>query len=486
MEKIFSCAKGGSSFFMNQMVQIFGGAKGNISILSIGLTLLFFLFPVRAEVLQPNAPESLNVWLDYACFQNLADTNQSYVEIYYSFNRKQLKFSPPEGGTYEAKLFLNLTITDTLGNQVENRVWNRRSKVTRWEETQIDYMILDEAEVILEPGDYILRLSVTDLGSEFKGEASLDLGVRAFGVKNLQLSDLELAFQIEPDTGNGRFTKGGRRILPNPSGVFTHSMGIVYFYGELYNLIALPVSNPDYLLNFAVLDSTGKMVKDFGTQTRKKPGNSAVVLSGVNVSTLPGGRYVLQVQAQDQETEKKVLVTKNFTVLSEEAGKQERLESFDEVERFKQDVAYIATTGELNMFEELTPEGKKRFIEEFWKKRDPTPNTPINEFKIEHIRRINYANFHFSRTEKANDGWRTDMGRIYILYGEPSEIERHSLSQEEKSWEQWNYNELQGGAYFIFVDEDGYGVYRLVHSNLRGEVKDSQWEERVRMESPYR
>jgi GWxTD domain-containing protein len=485
MEKIFSDAKGGVSVGMNQMVYVFGGVKGSISILSLALTFLFFLFPVRAEVLQPNTPESLNVWLDYACFQNLPDTNQSYVEIYYSFNRKQLKFNQ-EGGAYEAKLFLNLTITDKLGNQVENRVWNRRSKVTRWEETQIDYMILDEAEVILEPGDYILKLSVTDLGSDLKGEATMNLRVRGFEVKNLQLSDLELAFRIEPDTSTSRFTKGGRKILPNPSGVFTHPMGIVYFYGELYNLIALPTANQDYLLSFTVSDSTGKMVKDFGSQAREKPGNSAVVLSGINISTLPGGRYVLKVEAQDKETGQKAFVTKNFTILSLEAGKQESQESSDEVERFKQDVAYIATSEELNMFDQLTLEGKKRFIEEFWKKKDPTPDTPINEFKIEYYRRLNYTSLHFSRTEKANDGWRTDMGRIYILYGEPSEIERHSLSQEEKSWEQWNYNKLQGGAYFIFVDEDGYGVYRLVHSNLRGEVKDSQWEERVRMESPYR
>jgi GWxTD domain-containing protein len=191
---------------------------------------------------------------------------------------------------------------------------------------------------------------------------------------------------------------------------------------------------------------------------------------------------MLKVEAEDKETGQKALVTKSFTVLSGEVEKQESLAPLEDVERFKQDVAYITMSQELHMFDQLNSEGKKRFIEEFWKKRDPTPETPINEFKIEHYRRIGYANLHFSRTQEANDGWHTDMGRIYILYGEPSEIERHPLTQEEKAWEQWNYNELQGGVYFIFVDEDGYGVYRLVHSNLRGEVKD----ERVRTSSPFR
>jgi GWxTD domain-containing protein len=407
------------------------------------------------------------------------------VEIYYSFNRRELKFTQ-EGETYEAKLFLNLTIEDELGNLVENRMWNRRSKVNRWEEIHIDYMILDEAGVILEPGDYLLKLSVTDLGSESQGEASLELKVKEFGEKNLQLSDLELAFQIEPDTSTGRLTKAGRKILPNPSGVFTRDMGMVYFYAELYNLTALPSADPDYLLSFTVLDSTGKKVKDFGSQTRKKPGNSAVVLSGINISTLPHGNYLLQVEAQDKETKQKVFVTKNFTISGEELERKESRVPFEEIERFKQDVTYIATTAELDMFDQLTLEGKKRFIQEFWKKRDPNPDTPVNEFKIEHYRRIGYANLHFSRTRETHDGWHADMGRVYILYGEPSERERYPLTSESKSWEQWNYNELEGGVYFIFVDEDGYGVYRLIHTTLRGEVKDYRWEEKVRTVSPFR
>jgi GWxTD domain-containing protein len=459
--------------------------KLNIFLLSLTLALLFCLSSPQAEVIQPKSPESLSVWVDYACFRNLPDTNQTYVEIYYSFNRKQLKFTQKEKA-YEAKLFLNLTIEDKLGNPVEKRMWNRWSKVNRWEETQMDYNIFDEIEVILEPGEYLLKLSVTDLGSESQGEASLKMRVRALGEKNLQLSDLELAFKIEPDTSTGLFTKAGRKILPNPLGVFTHGMGMVYFYAELYNLTFSPTANPDYLLSFTVLDSTGKEVRDFGSQTQKKPGNSAVVLSGINVSTLPGGGYALRVEALDQETGQKAFVTKNFTILSEEVERKESLAPSEEVERFKPDVTYIATPGELKMFDQLTPEGKQRFLEEFWRKRDPAPDTPENEFKIEHYRRIGYANLHFSRTKESSDGWHTDMGRIYILYGEPSDIERHPVMAESKSWEQWNYNELQGGVYFIFVDEDGYGVYRLVHSTLKGEVKDYQWENKVGSVSPSR
>ncbi|KPK74514.1 MAG: hypothetical protein AMJ89_06130, partial [candidate division Zixibacteria bacterium SM23_73] len=136
-----------------------------------------------------------------------------------------------------------------------------------------------------------------------------------------------------------------------------------------------------------------------------------MVLSGINVSTLPQGNYILQIEAQDKETEQKDFVTKDFTILGEEVERKESFASLEEVEKFKQDVTYIATSGELDMFDQLTLEGRKRFIEEFWRKRDPHPDTPINEFKIEHYRRIGYANFNFSRTREANDGWNADMGR---------------------------------------------------------------------------
>ncbi|MCK4427511.1 MAG: hypothetical protein KAW16_03395, partial [candidate division Zixibacteria bacterium] len=84
-------------------------AKGSIFLLSLASALLFCLFPLTGKALSQESPDSLNVWTDYACFRNLPDTNQSYVEIYYSFNRRELKFTQ-EGETYEAKLFLNLTI----------------------------------------------------------------------------------------------------------------------------------------------------------------------------------------------------------------------------------------------------------------------------------------------------------------------------------------------------------------------------------------
>ena len=86
-----------------------------------------------------------------------------------------------------------------------------------------------------------------------------------------------------------------------------------------------------------------------------------------------------------------------------------------------QDVPYIITPEERAAFKQLShDEEREQFIESFWQRRDPTPDTVENEYKEEHYRRIAYANEHFA---SGIPGWKTDRGRIYIIHGAPDEIE---------------------------------------------------------------
>src|ERR1017187_8369653 len=89
-----------------------------------------------------------------------------------------------------------------------------------------------------------------------------------------------------------------------------------------------------------------------------------------------------------------------------------------------EDVAYIITDEERSAFMRLqTDEERETFIENFWLRRDPSPDTVEIEFKEEHYRRIAYTNEHYA---SGIPGWKTDRGRIYITYGPPDEIEDHS------------------------------------------------------------
>jgi GWxTD domain-containing protein len=140
-----------------------------------------------------------------------------------------------------------------------------------------------------------------------------------------------------------------------------------------------------------------------------------------------------------------------------------------------EDVVYIITAEEKKAFLQLsTNEEREQFIEQFWQRRNPDPESPDNSFKEEHYRRIAYANEHFS---SGIPGWKTDRGRTYIIWGPPDSIESHPSGgsydrpQEEGGgetstypFEIWNYRYLEGIGENIdleFVDPTMSGEYHL-------------------------
>jgi GWxTD domain-containing protein len=140
-----------------------------------------------------------------------------------------------------------------------------------------------------------------------------------------------------------------------------------------------------------------------------------------------------------------------------------------------EDVRWIITDEELSAFKKLTTNAERDvFIEGFWQRRDPTPDTAENEYKEEHYRRIAYANEHFAA---GMPGWRTDRGRIYVMYGPPTSIDSHPMggpyqrSSEEGGgqtetfpFEVWRYRYLEGIGQEIeieFVDDCGCGAYEM-------------------------
>ena len=140
-----------------------------------------------------------------------------------------------------------------------------------------------------------------------------------------------------------------------------------------------------------------------------------------------------------------------------------------------EDVSYIITDEERRAFKGLnTDEEREQFVEQFWLRRDPSPDTVENEYKEEHYRRIAYANEHYA---SGIPGWKADRGRIYIMYGPADEVESHPSGgsyqrpAEEGGgetstfpFEQWRYRYIEGiGTNIIieFVDPTMSGEYRM-------------------------
>jgi GWxTD domain-containing protein len=156
--------------------------------------------------------------------------------------------------------------------------------------------------------------------------------------------------------------------------------------------------------------------------------------------------------------------------------KKAKDEISDQLDRFaEEDGKYLMTSEERAAFKRLgTNEEREQFIEIFWQRRNPNPDSSANEFKEEHYRRIAYANEHFA---SGIPGWKTDRGHIYIVWGPPDEIESHPTggiydrpmwqgggSTTTYAWELWRYRHLEGIGDNIeleFVDPTGTGEYHI-------------------------
>ena len=97
-----------------------------------------------------------------------------------------------------------------------------------------------------------------------------------------------------------------------------------------------------------------------------------------------------------------------------------------------EEVSYIISSDEKKEFLSLKSDGEREnFIQSFWKSRNPNPGSDINVYKEEHYRRLAYANEHFGAIA-AQNGWRTDQGRIYITLGEPQQQANYPRSEERR------------------------------------------------------
>lgn len=171
------------------------------------------------------------------------------------------------------------------------------------------------------------------------------------------------------------------------------------------------------------------------------------------------------------------------TSLAQEGRKKDTQKQRDELKSvykkwLNEDVAYIITNDERKAFRALkTDEERDQFIEQFWLRRDPDPDTPENEYKEEYYQRIQYANEKFA---SGIPGWKTDRGRIHVMYGKPDQIEAHPAggpyerpyyegggTTSTHPFEVWWYRHIDGIGSDIeieFVDPTGSGEYRIAQS----------------------
>jgi GWxTD domain-containing protein len=200
---------------------------------------------------------------------------------------------------------------------------------------------------------------------------------------------------------------------------------------------------------YRILDETGEVVVEnsFDQQTKRPITRDYFT---IDISSLSHGRYVIELQVR----------TRNTTALK---GAQFRIKMaglpnvINDLDTAIRQLRYIEKRKSVKEMLRSKGTRKETLFRKFWKERDPTENTAANELMEEYYWRVSRANQMFG---SFRDGWETDRGEVFVRYGVPDQIERHPYSINSQPYEIWYYH--RHNRRFVFVDEMGFGEYRLV------------------------
>lgn len=138
--------------------------------------------------------------------------------------------------------------------------------------------------------------------------------------------------------------------------------------------------------------------------------------------------------------------------------------SIGDISQAIQNMRYILKDDEWKRLSKSEIDEQESLFLEYWDTRDPSPNTPDNELMNEYFSRVNYSNANF---KGYTQGWKTDMGMIYILFGPPDDVEVYNDPLSRRYSQRWHYYRVN--KFFDFLDEQGFGDYRLSSPFFRGQ-----------------
>jgi len=434
---------------------------------------------LEAQRLEPSA--SFVASVDLSRFRY--DETKTYIEIYYGFYPRLITYGFMNG-QYEGAIFLTTKMTNKeTGERVIDNTSVIPLSVRDTSAGANRNLLVSQSGYAIPFGEYSLEVVVVDsIAPARRDSVTLDVVARANG-GGMWASDPELCSQIVASTNTGDpFYKNSLEVVPNPTlvyGVMTYP--VLFYYYELYGV----PSDRNLKLKASIVDGTGKVVRE--AEKEKTYGASNVVEVGtMNVSALESGKYIFRCTIQDAAGEVRTTSEKAFfvfnphirTVAVTDAAVIETqlagLGSDELADEFRK-CQYIATDQHVKLFAQLTkPDAQKQFLAQFWvdAEKGIQGKPPIKRHL--YLQRVAVAQQRFSAFSK--EGWRTDRGRVLILFGEPDQIDRFPSSESAKPHEIWNYYQLENGVEFVFVDRSGFGEYVQVHSSKRGELRDEQWQ----------
>ena len=425
----------------------------------VGASLGWCLGEARAQVEMQNPQLEAGPTFYFDAISYASDQpGKSRIDAYVQLPHEEIRFLK-EGEYFVGRYEVTISIYTPAQQLAHEHIWSVDVRVTDFAQTTSNRIYsLSQRSIEADPGNYQMTVQVRDQETRKMAQTRRSLLVTDFSKDSLSLSDIMIVSRLS--------TEGERRsIVPNISGNISRTSDGFFLFVEGY---APPQIDS--------LDLTWRVFNLKKTEMFKRRQSEAVrgprtqIFLKIDSLNLPMGSYFLTIDAVPTNRslaslkEAKATTSRTFTVRSVDLPI-----AILDLDKAIDQLMYIARESELSYIREATdPEEKRRRFLEFWSKRDPDPQTSRNELMDEYYSRVAYANQNFKHYL---DGWRTDMGMVYIRFGPPENIERHPFEYNTKPYEIWYY--YQANRQFIFVDETGFGDYRLRYptTDLWGRIR---------------
>lgn len=376
---------------------------------------------------------------DFLSFAS-TESGKTRLDVFIQVPYSEIQFIKVPSG-FESKYNLTVSVyDDSKENLLVEKSWSEKVTTKDFDQTiSKSNFNLSMRSFNLVPGKYLLRTAFEDVDSRKEFSVENEVKIRELE-KELAVSDIML---ISKQT----VIEGSNKIIPNVSrNVAAKKDGIPFFF-ELYSDAAREIK-----IEYNIIDNDKEKVFREEISRQIDSGRTQIFYT-IKDSDLGLGNYVLTADIKEEKNSLKVSTAKTF--VSRWMGVPSSIRDLDKAIA---QMVYIATGTELDEIKDAkTKEEKIQKYLDYWKKKDPDPQSEDNPVFDEYYRRIAFANENFSHYI---EGWRTDRGMVYVILGAPNNIDRHPFEYDSKPYEVWEYYELNKS--FVFLDETGFGDYRLI------------------------
>ena len=348
-----------------------------------------------------------------------------------------------ENGGFVSSFEARISLLDEDGQQIDHKSIQETLNAQDYLETVSKsnwYFI--EHDFLVNPGKYTIVSEVLDIDTR-------NSGVRE---KKVDFTKYKDGLNLFPPLVLVKYTgswQGDEKLMASYQNEITFEQSFVPIY------ITGNVSVGDYSIKLDLKSTDGESISSIDTvfTNSEKFFNHQLNLPVNNMQGLRAKLYVELEQEGQSEKQSIELKIKRPGVSSH----------IRDVEEAMDQMRYILTSDERSKFSKVKKNDREELFYTFWKERDPTPETAINELMEQYYSRVRYVNEHFT---SFTPGWRTDMGMIYILFGPPDDIERIFMSSDRNANQTWHYYRINRS--FTFYDQNGFGDYRLTTPYITG------------------